>query len=153
MRTATLPPATPSSPENHKSAQKAWFPQKELSLTYVSVYFRDVHCLYWLYSSEYFHTRLEKTYSNVTSSMSASWLCSLCCIFAIGSMGTGSNHDSMISSDYLAIAKEMVSEICDEADLDSVRALILLVSDLVLCKIIMLTFLQGISPTSTLFLQ
>lgn len=68
-------------------------------------------------------------------------------------MGTGSNHDSMISSDYLAIAKEMVSEICDEADLDSVRALILLVSDLVLCKIIMLTFLQGISPTSTLFLQ
>lgn len=37
----------------------------------------------------------------------------------------------MVSSDYLAIAKDMVPEVCDEADLDSVRALILLVSLLV----------------------
>lgn len=129
MRTATLPPATPSSPANLKSPQKAWLPHKELCRAYISSYFRDVHCLYWLYSSESFHTRLEKTYSDVTSaSVSASWLCSLCCIFAIGSMSQSNSHESTKSSEYLAIAKEMVPEICDEADLDSVRALILLVS-------------------------
>jgi hypothetical protein len=128
MRTATLPPTTPSSPAGHKFQERAWLPQKELCRTYVASYFRDVHCLYWLYSSENFHTRLEKTYSDATSSMSNSWLCSLSCIFALGSMDSSNNQNSMLSSDYLAIAKDMVPGVCDEADLDSVRALILLVS-------------------------
>lgn len=43
-------------------------------------------------------------------------------------MSQSNSHESTKSSEYLAIAKEMVPEICDEADLDSVRALILLVS-------------------------
>ena len=134
MTTVSLPPATPSSPTSHKSQQGAWLPQKELCLEYVSSYFRDVHCLYWLYSSEAFHTRLERMYSNVSSSLSSSWLCSLCCIFALGSMESGNSYNTMVSSDYLAIAKDMVPEVCDEADLDSVRALILLVSGWAVAK-------------------
>lgn len=42
-------------------------------------------------------------------------------------MGSTDIHTSVMSSDYLAIAKDMVPGVCDEADLDSVRALILLV--------------------------
>jgi len=73
-------------------------------------------------------------YSNVSSSLSSSWLCSLCCIFALGSMESGNSYNTMVSSDYLAIAKDMVPEVCDEADLDSVRALILLVSGWAVAK-------------------
>ena len=131
MRTSVMPPATPSSPTSHRSRDNLWLPDKDITLRYVSNYFRDVHCLYWLYSSEYFHTRLEKTYVEPTSPINVSWSCCLCCILSLGSLDSTALIDhqtSMKSSDYLALAKDMVSEICDEADLDSVRALILLVS-------------------------
>jgi len=49
-------------------------------------------------------------------------------------MESGNSYNTMVSSDYLAIAKDMVPEVCDEADLDSVRALILLVSGWAVAK-------------------
>jgi len=71
---------------------------------------------------------------------SASWLCSLYSIFALGSAGTSEegavasaylardsgslvSSDPRSSKDYLALAKSLVPRVCDEADVDSVQAL------------------------------
>ena len=75
-----------------------------------------------------FHTRLENTYSS-RGPATASWICSLYAIFALGSQNSteaSSQIGGYSSSDWLALAKGLVSRVCDEADLDSVRAIILL---------------------------
>jgi hypothetical protein len=57
-------------------------------------------------------------------------MCSLYCIFILGALGSSrldTETEPPISEGYLEIAKSLVPEVCDEADLDSIRALLLLV--------------------------
>jgi hypothetical protein len=129
MKTTSLPPATPESTPGSVPCGEIHLPSRNLCFRYVSRYFDEVHCLYWLYSSEQFHTRLEHTYANHAPS-SASWICSLYSIIAMGSLNVSESStsiDGRNSGEWLALAKGLVSRVCDEADLDSVRALILLV--------------------------
>ena len=128
MKTTSLPPNTPGSTPGSVLHSEITLPPREQCYQYVSRYFDEVHCLYWLYSSEQFHTRLEHTYSS-RSPATASWICSLYSIFALGcqnSTDASPSIDGYSSSDWLAMAKGLISRVCDEADLDSIRALILL---------------------------
>ncbi|ETN46375.1 uncharacterized protein HMPREF1541_00559 [Cyphellophora europaea CBS 101466] len=128
MKTMSLPPATPDSSAASISQGDIQLPSKPLGYQYVNRYFDEVHCLYWLYSSEQFHTRLENTYAS-RSATSASWVCSLYSIFALSSQypsNAEAGIDLRSASEYLTLAKSMVPRVCDEADLDSIRALILL---------------------------
>ena len=87
--------------------------------------------MYWLYPSEQFHNRLDALYSNHESIPSMSWLCSLYSILAMSPGVDSSDESSEAEADalkYLNLAKSLIPEVYDEADLDSVRALILIVS-------------------------
>jgi hypothetical protein len=67
-------------------------------------------------------------------------MCSLYCIFAIGAAnysGTNGNppppewpvsSDQKTSEDYIALAKQLIPAVYDEADIESVRAMAILVS-------------------------
>jgi hypothetical protein len=134
LRTTSLPPKEPNA--NYLSpvpfVEGIDLPSYEDCLERVSRFFREVHCVYWLYSSEMFHAQLDKCYSNQQSITSRSWLCSLYSILSISPhvstfdpSGSDPEGDSL---KYLALAKALVHEVYDEADLESVRALILLVS-------------------------
>ena len=125
-----MPPATPESLTGIDQIEPMQLPSRDACLQYVTIFFDEVHCLYWLYSSEAFHTRLEATYSDLGASATASWRCALYSIFALGSQKLSAAIDRRSSADYLSLAKSSVSKVCDEADLDSVRALVLLVSHL-----------------------
>ncbi|KPI38713.1 uncharacterized protein AB675_5719 [Cyphellophora attinorum] len=131
MKTMVLPPATPQSPAAASSQIHIRMPPKALAYHYVNRYFSQVHCLYWLYSTEQFHTRFENSYT--ASNQTASWACSLYSIFALASQRapeSNSEPDERTASDYLALAKATVPQVCDEADLDSIRALMLLATAL-----------------------
>jgi hypothetical protein len=128
MKTMSLPPATPESSTLSVPRDEVHLPPKLLGYQYINIYFDQVHCLFWLYSTEQFHERFENTYAN-RGTPTASWLCSLYSIFAMTSQlpqPDGSNHDPRSAAEYLSLAKFMVPKLCDEADLDSIRALILL---------------------------
>ena len=87
--------------------------------------------MYWLYPSEQFHNRLDSLYSSHESVPSMSWLCSLYSILAMSPGVDSSDESSEAEADalkYLNLAKSLIPEVYDEADLDSVRALILIVS-------------------------
>jgi hypothetical protein len=67
---------------------------------------------------------------------SSSWMCSLYAIFAIGaanydgptgnspSPGSPAASDHKTSEDYIALAKQIIPRVYDEADIDSIRALV-----------------------------
>jgi hypothetical protein len=106
-------------------------PEEGIFLACSSRYFEEVHCLYWLYSSEDFHTRLEATYSDAYMQQPVSWLCSMHSIFALGALCVplvDGLPDKELAHRSLEVAKLLVPKLCDEATLDSVRALVLLVS-------------------------
>lgn len=93
-----------------------------------------MHCLY---SPEQFYTLLERTLEDRGTMASASWLCSLYSIFAMGSMRPNDMYqqptttlpeDRKSAADYLMLAKEFVPAAAEEADIESVRAFSLLVS-------------------------
>ena len=105
-------------------------------MDYVGRFFEQVYCTYWFYSAEDFYPRLEQTMEEGGASASASWLCSIYSVFAIGSMRPSDQGDEAVGSrptdsktptDYLALARELSAGACDEADLDSVKAFGLLV--------------------------
>jgi hypothetical protein len=128
MKTMSLPPATPESSTLSVPQDEIHLPSKLLGYQHINTYFDQVHCLFWLYSSEQFHQRFENTYTN-HDPPTASWLCSLYSIFAMAaqcSQSHGNNSDPISAAEYLSLAKSMVPKICDEADLDSIRALVLL---------------------------
>lgn len=139
-----LPPQKPrKSPPHGYTSRNPYLPPREYAFYYVTRFFEDVNSVYWFYAAEEFHTRLEETYEQPNNT-SSSWLCSLYAIFSLGS-ATGSNtrtdlfHDCVpvharehpdpkISQDYIDLAKQMVPHLHDEADIDSVRGLAILVS-------------------------
>ena len=128
LRTTQMPPATPESSSGSVIGTDVHLPPRELCFEYVSRYNKDIHCLFEIFSLEQFHTRLEDTYAG-QAHISASWLCSLNCIFALGRQAMGSGDlcsDATASVDYLITAKALLARVCDEADMDSIRALMLL---------------------------
>lgn len=145
-----LPPATPESVHgssdkggtpktynqlsNLSSANKIYLPDRSVCQRYAMRFFDEIQSIYWFYSPEQFYTLVDRTYADEGSSASASWLCSLYCIFAICSAreeGPGSSPASPSgssdrrSSEYLALAKSLGVQVCDEADTDAVGALAL----------------------------
>lgn len=141
-----LPPKDdfpPVKPERAKlleevtSPDHPYLPPRACCDYYVARFFEEVHCIYWLFPVEHFHARLDDTYSQGSSEASSSWLCSLYAIFALGAAsGTNSrllgevkgNFDMRTSEDYLVLSKALVPSVHDEADIDSIRALAILVS-------------------------
>ncbi|KAM5515580.1 fungal specific transcription factor [Fusarium oxysporum f. sp. phaseoli] len=105
------------------------FPSQELLSACAARFFEQVHCLYWIYSAESFYTRLETTYSGDSGQLTASWLCSLHGIVALcASCEPSANGlvNGQRAHDSLEMAKSLVTKVCDEADLDSIRTLIVL---------------------------
>ncbi|RKL39295.1 hypothetical protein BFJ72_g6767 [Fusarium proliferatum] len=105
------------------------FPSQDLLSACAARFFEQVHCLYWIYSAESFYTRLETTYSGDNGQMTASWLCSLHGIVALCASCEPSPNglvNGQRAHDSLEMAKSLVTRVCDEADLDSIRALIVL---------------------------
>ncbi|KAJ5818013.1 hypothetical protein N7474_003604 [Penicillium riverlandense] len=130
LKTGLLPPKTP---ESFSSAcrREVYLPPRDLCMRYAEHFFQEIHCLYWFYSLEQFYSLLDQTLEDRGIGMSASWLCSLYSIFAIGSMTpvnqetqTGSGAEGIVrqAADYLALAKELSPEVSDEADVESVKA-------------------------------
>ncbi|KAL1649611.1 hypothetical protein SLS58_001668 [Diplodia intermedia] len=155
LATTSLPPATPESSvggggssvdsycsgsSQQQQPQQVFLPPLEHASASVQRYFDEVHCLYWLFSTEQFHERVHETYMTGGVFAGASWLCCLYSIFAIGSAGddrveevvagperkTKKMMKKKSSAEYLVLAKALVPQVIDEADVDSVRALSLL---------------------------
>lgn len=135
MKTGLLPPMTQESLSSTRS-KEVYLPPRNLCMRYARHFLQEIHCLYWFYSLEQFHSLLDQTLEDRGIGMSASWLCSLYSIFAIGSMapvnqatqaGSATEVDVKQAADYLALAKELSTEASDEADIESVKAFGLLV--------------------------
>ena len=99
-----------------------------------------MHSTHWFYSIEIFLNRVDRTYSGVSADVSSSWICSLYAIFALGSSSYSGNRnqyesggaslirrDEKSSIDYITMAKQLIPALYDEADIDSIRALSILV--------------------------
>lgn len=149
---STMSPLTfPPSP-GHPSEL---IPPQDLLTACAARFFEHVHCLYWLYSSEDFYTRLETTYSGDSSQQTGSWLCSLQSLVALCGLCEPSPDDGQRVAESLEKAKALVPRVCDEADLDSIRALILLVSHAsrlrLLCQACVFTICQALALQSNGF--
>lgn len=128
---ARLPGAKPQPTSESLSLDLSTLPSQDVLLACAARYFEEVHSMYWLYSSEDFYSRLEVTYSNTTPQHTDSWLCSLHSIVALTATCvpiSNGNPDENLAHRSLEKAKMLTSKVCDEADLDSIRALMLLVS-------------------------
>ncbi|KAG7291469.1 hypothetical protein NEMBOFW57_001488 [Staphylotrichum longicolle] len=131
-----VPPATPESilrdPTPTTDGNTIYLPPREVCQRYAMRFFDEIQSIYWFYSPEQFYTLVDRTYADrdLETSRSASWLCSLYCIFALCSAGEthdpGQVSDEKTSAEYLAMAKSMGLRVCDEADTDAVRALSLM---------------------------
>lgn len=140
LRTETYPP---SASEAKNSSQRLpssspYLPPRQYCDYYVTRFFQDVHCVYWLFPIDQFFNRLDETYrKNNASSMS--WLCCLYSIFALSAASSSGRlwdkailgkankaTDTKSSLDYLALAKDLVPLMYEEADVDTIRALAIL---------------------------
>ncbi|KAF9886734.1 hypothetical protein FE257_011111 [Aspergillus nanangensis] len=131
LKTGLLPPATPDDIDTDWR-KKAFLPCRQICMHYVARFFEHIHPMYWFYSSEQFFSLLDQTLDNEEFVISASWLCSLYCIFALGSLrprdkGSSSTvpgipEDAKSATEYLQYAKELSLAVAEEADIDSVRA-------------------------------
>jgi hypothetical protein len=131
MIKVVMPKATYQLQTDHQMWEPAKLPSKDVILAYSSRYFEEVHSMYWLFSSEDFYLRLENTYSGPESLRSNSWLCSLHSLVALCVSGMPASDElshSQLAYTSLESAKLYASRVTDEADLDSIRALVLLVS-------------------------
>ena len=115
-------------------------PRRELGDFYISRFLEDVHSTHWFYSIETFLYRVDNTYAGRGPTPTNSWMCSLYAIFAIGAAnyeepqahsplpaGSPAASDDRASADYITLAKQLVPVVYDEADMDSIRALAILV--------------------------
>ncbi|KGO45884.1 hypothetical protein PEX2_038760 [Penicillium expansum] len=122
MVTVAMPLPSPRSQQNIMG-----LPPLEECQTSIMRYFEEVHCLYWLFSSDRFHIQLEKTYQTPLENLSASWLGSLYSILAIVYVETNGLDGHTTATEYLEHAKSYVPAVCDEGTLDSVRAMVILI--------------------------
>jgi len=132
MIKVTMPTAERrSNPDNNLSPEMLALASRDISLACASRFFEEVHPMYWLFPSEDFYTRFEATYSRAHVPLASSWLCTLHSIVALGASCASSCAglpNEELARESLQAAKSLVSRVCDQADLDSIRALIALVS-------------------------
>jgi hypothetical protein len=134
------PIMTPASSADSDSGAHFDLPRRDLADYYISRFLEDVHCTHWFYSIETFLYRVDRTYTDEDSYASNSWMCSLYAIFAIGaanyeeptgksplSPGSPAASDNRTSSDYINLAKQLIPNVYDEADIDSIRAMAIMV--------------------------
>lgn len=120
--------------------ERYYLPQRQICDYYISQFLEHVHNTHWFYSIELFLNRVDRTYGGTASDVSSSWICSLYAIFALGSSSYSENHsiygsdgptlirrDEKTSIDYITMAKQLIPTLYDEADIDSIRALAILV--------------------------
>jgi hypothetical protein len=81
-RASTSPNATPDASIH----DLPYLPPRDCCNYYVSRFFEEVHCIYWLYPAEQFYARLDETYAGCVTP-SRPWLCSLYSICALGAVG------------------------------------------------------------------
>lgn len=136
------PPLAATTGSDPGSPGRPFFlPRRELCDYYVSRFLEDVHCTHWLYSIEQFLYRVDSTYNGKAGPPSNSWMCSLYAILGLGAAnyeepsgqsplppGSPAASDEKSSEDYMALAKELIPAVYDEADIDSIRALTIMVS-------------------------
>jgi hypothetical protein len=136
------PPLPPTVNNESGSPGRSFFlPRRELCDYYLSRFLEDVHCTHWFYSVEQFLYRVECTYTGKSGRLSNSWMCSLYAILGLGAAnyeepsgqsplppGSPAASDVKSSEDYIALAKELLPAVYDEADIDSIRALAIMVS-------------------------
>jgi hypothetical protein len=142
-RVGQYPPSLPApSPSTDSGVEESFYlPPRKLCDIYVSRFLEDVHCTYWLYPVETLLRRVEDTYQVSSPSSSSSWMCSLYCMLAIGAANySGTNgdpppsdwpaaSDQKTSEDYIALAKQLIPTVYDEADIESIRAMAIMVCD------------------------
>lgn len=129
-----------TSPSSDVGVEESYYlPGRELCDIYVSRFLEDVHCTYWFYPVENLLRRVQDTYTESAPRSSSSWMCSLYAMFAIGAAnytGTTGNSpppdwpaalDQKTSEDYITLAKQLIPIVYDEADVDSIRAMAIMV--------------------------
>lgn len=141
-KVGSYPPELPApSPSVDSDPHDRFFlPRRELGDFYISRFLEDVHCTHWFYSIETFLSRVDNTYAGHGPVPSSSWMCSLYAVFAIGAAnydepngqsplpaGSPAASDERTSADYIALAKQLIPAVYDEAEIDSIRALAILV--------------------------
>ncbi|KAL7777251.1 hypothetical protein CFE70_007674 [Pyrenophora teres f. teres 0-1] len=131
---AASPATTPGGVE-----ESYYLPGRELCDVYISRFLEEVHCIFWLYPVETLLRRVDSTYSESAPRSSSSWMCSLYIMFAMGAANyVGDNGkspppdwpaalDLKTSEDYIALAKQLIPAVYDEADIDSIRAMAMMV--------------------------
>jgi aldehyde dehydrogenase (NAD+) len=142
-KVGAYPPAlTPSASEDGSSTYEPhYLPPRQICDYYISRFLEDVHCTYWFYSIESFLGRVEMTYADLGRDASSSWMCSLYAIFALGASSYSEeqhryqvagasplSRDEKSAMDYISLAKQLIPAVYDEADIDSIRALAILVN-------------------------
>ena len=144
-RKCAFPPEKPAKEyllKDFAGSGQVYLPPRDQCEYYVAKFFEQVHCVYWFYPAEQFHSMLDDTYVDGGVSSSGSWLCSLYSIFALGAASVCSNishieafateqmqlkADQKTPHDYLTLAKALVPRIHEEADVESIRGLAILV--------------------------
>ncbi|RSL94995.1 hypothetical protein CDV31_014093 [Fusarium ambrosium] len=129
MIKVVMPKASSRSQPGHQTWEPSKLPSKDIVLACSARYFEEVHSMYWLFSSEDFYLRLENTYSDPEGPCSNPWLCSLHSLVALCISGMPASDDlshAQLAHTSLDSAKLYASRVTDEADLDSIRALLLL---------------------------
>lgn len=134
------PPALPTPSPSVDSATPSdlhYLPPRDACDYYISKFLEDVHSTHWFYSIETFLAQVDNTYADPSAVSNSSWMCSLYAIFAIGASAfTEEGNEAQIAllpqddktaNDYIAFAKQLIPAVYDEADIDSIRALAILV--------------------------
>jgi hypothetical protein len=146
-RKCSFPPEKPGKSrlfQQGTNVEQPYLPPRDYCAYYIARFFEEVHCVYWFFPAEQFHARLDETYADGGLTSNCSWLCTLYSIFALGSASESSNSllfgevvsedsqkspDTKTPRDYLMLAKALVPQIHEEADVDSIRGLAILVCD------------------------
>jgi len=126
-----LPPETPESGIVISSSHQIFLPRRDLCNRCVSRFFSEIHSIYWFFSAERFYNALDRIYAGDAAEASPSMLCCLYSILALTCESEAQaepfDPGSPPATKYLSLAKTLVPTLYDEADVDSIRALCLLV--------------------------
>ncbi|KAK7419278.1 hypothetical protein QQX98_003430 [Neonectria punicea] len=131
--TEIVPPPTPESSLGVKcTPRQINLPYRDLCNRCVARFFRDIHSVYWFFSAEQLYTTLDRIYAGDATAATPATLCSLYSILALTceseTQKEWSSASMRPSVTYLTLAKGLVPTLYDDADIDSLRALCILVS-------------------------
>ena len=127
------PPITPETTQSLKTPRQINLPRRDLCDGCIARFFREIQSVYWFFSAEQLHARLDRIYAGDAAAATPATLCALYSIFAMTCETQMHKEnpglDTRPSLRYLALAKALVPALCDTGDIDSLRALCLLVSN------------------------